>query len=183
MRADQDFRDCVLLDPIEAVSESIANQQGEGLLRCSVEIVEIHREILDAPPPPSPPPRPPLPPLACLDGGEADPEQNVCVYPPPFECRTGPAPTTLKFDQVDDTGYYEKRGFGPLRYHASSRPNWSEMMDFNIAGYYDYYHPHVNSYYVLPFSIIVGVRKCELPLPCVHIALWFSMASSHLTSL
>ena len=41
--------ECIILDPIKLVSESIENAQGEGLLRCTVDVVDITREILKAP--------------------------------------------------------------------------------------------------------------------------------------
>ena len=43
---------CILLDPIEMVSETIDNAQGDGLVRCSVDVVRITREIVPAPSPP-----------------------------------------------------------------------------------------------------------------------------------
>ena len=54
--------ECIILDPIKLVSESIENAQGEGLLRCTVDVVDITREILRAPTPPPPSPPPPSPP-------------------------------------------------------------------------------------------------------------------------
>ncbi|MEC8596799.1 MAG: VCBS repeat-containing protein, partial [Bacteroidota bacterium] len=78
--------ECIILDPIELVSESIENAQGEGLLRCNVEVDKITREVIAAPPPsaapispapsppppstPPPPPPEPFPPPPPLNPGE-----------------------------------------------------------------------------------------------------------------
>jgi hypothetical protein len=50
--------ECIILDPIELVSESIENAQGEGLLRCNVEVDKITREVIPGPSPPFAPPPP-----------------------------------------------------------------------------------------------------------------------------
>jgi hypothetical protein len=53
--------ECIILDPIEAVAKSVENGEGNGLLECNLNVVDIQREIIPAPPPLPPPPTPPPP--------------------------------------------------------------------------------------------------------------------------
>ena len=43
--------ECILLDPIHKVTETVQNLQGDGLLRCTVDVVDAYREINPAPSP------------------------------------------------------------------------------------------------------------------------------------
>ena len=60
----EDFKDCILLDPITALASSIDNGADQNLVSCSYT-VDLHRVPLDgvpsAPPPSPPPPAPPAP--------------------------------------------------------------------------------------------------------------------------
>ena len=110
---------CILLDPIEMIDQSIENAQGDGLLRCSVDVVSIDREILDAPsppppawpppPPPRPPsppvgqpsrpsptPPPPLPPFPPNPATQCDSEQYICGWPT-MGCRASSS-SSMSFD-------------------------------------------------------------------------------------
>merc|ERR1719217_1215430 len=60
----EDFKDCILLDPITELANTVNNAGNEGLVSCSYT-VDLHRDPVDAPPsppPPSPPPPSPPPP-------------------------------------------------------------------------------------------------------------------------
>ena len=58
--------------------------------------------------------------MACLgqQGGAYNISQDVCVYPPPYDCRDGPMPTQLMFSGASTssgTGYSNLGGRGPDR--------------------------------------------------------------------
>ena len=77
--------ECILLDPIHKVTETVQNLQGDGLLRCTVDVVDAYREINPAPSPPPPtPPMPSPPPPSAL------PSPPPPTTPPP----SPPPPTT-----------------------------------------------------------------------------------------
>merc|ERR1719310_1622188 len=59
----EDFKECILLDPITAVGGTVDNQDDKGMVSCSYP-VDLHRKKLGTPalPPPSPPPPTPPPP-------------------------------------------------------------------------------------------------------------------------
>merc|ERR1719301_378961 len=59
----EDFKECILLDPITDVAGTVNNQEGKGMVSCSYT-VDLHRQKLGNPalPPPTPPPPTPPPP-------------------------------------------------------------------------------------------------------------------------
>ena len=84
--------ECIILDPIKLVSESIENAQGEGLLRCTVDVVDITREILRAPSPPPPSPPPPSPPPPSPPSPSPPPPSPPPPLPPPPSPPPSPPP-------------------------------------------------------------------------------------------
>merc|ERR1719482_2388552 len=66
----EDFKECILLDPITAVGGTVDNQDDKGMVSCSYT-VDLHRVPVENPsPPPTPPPEPPIPP--CRGEGRID---------------------------------------------------------------------------------------------------------------
>merc|ERR1719301_380213 len=59
----EDFKECILLDPITDVAGTVDNKEGKGMVSCSYT-VDLHRKKFGNPalPPPSPPPPSPPPP-------------------------------------------------------------------------------------------------------------------------
>merc|ERR1719469_1213966 len=60
----EDFKDCILLDPITALSSTVDTAANQGVIMCSY-VVDLHRDAIKrppSPPPPSPPPPTPPPP-------------------------------------------------------------------------------------------------------------------------
>ena len=107
----EDFKDCILLDPVTAVAQNVNNGKNQGLKACSYT-VDLHRIVNPAPspPPPSPPPPSPSPP----PGPSAPPApfQGLC-------CR---------YSWRDEgSGYEEVRPIFPL----DVVPEDSEFIKFN----------------------------------------------------
>jgi len=62
----EDFKDCILLDPITALGNTVDNDANQGIVQCSYN-VDLHRKALD-PVPMSPPPPAAPPPCDPTDG-------------------------------------------------------------------------------------------------------------------
>ena len=86
--------ECILLDPIHKVTETVQNLQGDGLLRCTVDVVDAYREINPAPSPPPPtPPMPSPPPPSALPSPPPPTTPPPSPPPPPPPSPPPPSPS------------------------------------------------------------------------------------------
>merc|ERR1719272_2182507 len=88
----EDFKECILLDPITALAGTVNNAANDGVVSCSYT-VDIHREKKAVSQPPSPPPPPPTPPPPTPPPPPSPPPPSPPPSPPPTLPPPSPPPS------------------------------------------------------------------------------------------